>query len=331
MTAMAPFSSSISNRRQNLRNAAVAVLAPLPSVLFYLSFLRNYSEDSASPLWNWCGRHPFLLANVLFFFNVNVLFWIVALIQSSHWMIGLYWMMIPVMLVHSFASHPLAEFNAWRSRLVIILTWIWSVRLGHSYFRREKWQWGAQEDWRFSDMRRQYGSNWWWISFFAIYLSQQAFLMGICSPLYAVHSEDKQLNRWDLVAAMVCLTGISIAYFADTQLHNYVTRTEKMKHLGQASAPILDEGLWRHSRHPNYFGEQLWWWGLAMFAWNLDCGWMSIGALVNTLCLSYVTVLVEERMLKKENRAEAYKKYQRTTSMCVPWFKSSLVEKEKKT
>ncbi|CAA0816653.1 Protein of unknown function (DUF1295 [Striga hermonthica] len=325
-------SLSTNTRSKNLRNAAVALLAPLPSILFYLYFLRLTSAadaDSLSPLWSWCHRHPFLLANALFFLNVNFLFWAVGQLQSSHWMIDLYWTVIPVLLVHYFASHPLAECNPWRSGIVILLTWVWSARLTHSYFRREKWQWGAREDWRFSDMRRQYGGNWWWASFFAVYLSQQVFLMGICLPLYVVHSKDGRMNIWDVIAVLICLTGVTIAYFADTQLHEFVTKNEKLKKLNKSLVPNLDRGLWRYSRHPNYFGEQLWWWGLALFAWNLDLGWCFVGALINSLCLAYVTILVEDRMLKQEYRAEAYRTYQKTTSVWIPWFKKSLLEKEK--
>ncbi|KAL3642093.1 hypothetical protein CASFOL_012908 [Castilleja foliolosa] len=327
-------SSSKNTHSKNLRNAVVSLFAPLPSIFFYLTFLRHCSDaeaDSLSPLWKWCYHHPLLLANTLFFLNVDLLFWLIGTIQSSHWMIDLYWTVIPVLLAHYFKAHPLAESNAWRSRMVIFLTWVWSVRLTHSYFRREKWQWGAREDWRFSDMRLQYGNNWWWSSLFAVYLSQQVFLIGICFPLYIVHSQDKQLNAWDLVAALICLTGVTVAYFADTQLHNFVSRNEKLKRLGQALVPNLDGGLWRFSRHPNYFGEQLWWWGLAMFAWNLDYKWFFVGALVNSLCLGYVTILVEDRMLKQDYRAEAYKEYQKTTSVWIPWFKKSLVGKEKET
>ncbi|KAL8491731.1 hypothetical protein ACS0TY_023359 [Phlomoides rotata] len=53
-------------------------------------------------------------------------------------MIDLYWTVLPVLLVHYFAAHPLAESNYWRSRLVIILTWVWSLRLTYSYFCQEK-------------------------------------------------------------------------------------------------------------------------------------------------------------------------------------------------
>ncbi|KAE8697991.1 hypothetical protein F3Y22_tig00110607pilonHSYRG00235 [Hibiscus syriacus] len=312
------------SRRSNLKNAVVAFLVPLPSILFYLYFLSHFQSNCA-PLWSWCFHHPLLLANVFFFFNVNVLFWLIGFIQSSNWMIDLYWMVIPVLLLHYYATHPLAQFDPWRSMIVTVLTWVWSIRLAHSYFRREEWQWGAREDWRFADMRLQYGKHWWWISFFSVYVSQQILLIGICLPLYVVHSVDKPLNIWDFVAAGVCLCGIVIGYLADTQLHNFVIRNTKLKELGKPMVPNLDRGLWRYSRHPNYFGEQLWWWGMTVFSWNLGHGWTCVGCLINSMCLAYVTFLVEQRMLKQEYRAEAYRLYQKTTSVWVPWFKSSAI------
>lgn len=143
-----------------------------------------------------------------------------------------------------------------------------------------------------------------------------------------VHTVDKPLNPWDFAAIAVCISGIVIAYFADTQLHQFVTRNTKLKELGKPVVLNLDTGLWCYSRHPNYFGEQLWWWGLVIFAWNLGQGWTFIGSLINTLCLAYVTVLVEKRMLKQKHRAEAYRLYQKTTSVWVPWFRSSAIAKE---
>lgn len=159
----------------------------------------------------------------------------------------------------------------------------------------------------------------------------QLFLLGVCLPLYAIHKVEKPLNIWDMLALGICVTGVVVAYFADTQLHEFVTRNAKMKQLGGSVVLNLDKGLWKYSRHPNYFGEQLWWWGLALFAWNLGYGWMFVGALVNSLCLGYVTVLVEKRMVKQEYRAEAYKRYQKTTSVWIPWFKLSTLETKAKS
>ncbi|WMV06663.1 hypothetical protein MTR67_000048 [Solanum verrucosum] len=211
-------------------------------------------------------------------------------------MIGLYWMVIPVMLLHFYANLPMAQYNQLRSWIVTILTWIWSIRMIHSYFRRENWQLGVKQDWRYTDMSNQYGKNWWWISFFAIYLSQQVLQMGICLPLYIVHSVDKPLIFLDFVAIAICLSGVTIAFYADTELHNFITKNQKLQQLGQPMVPILDKGLWCYSRHPNYLGEQLWWWGLALFGWNLGQNWIFIGALINSICLGYVTMLVEKKM-----------------------------------
>ncbi|GLT79865.1 hypothetical protein SLA2020_513360 [Shorea laevis] len=260
---------------RNLKNAVIAFL----------------KSSHNSPLWSWCFHHPILLANVFFFFNVNVLFWVISHIQSSHWMIDLYWTVIPVLLVHYYATHPLGQYNSWRSKMVMLLTWVWSIRLAHNYFRREKWQWGAREDWRFTDMSRKYGKHWWWISFFAIYLAEQE-----CVSHFMLFTRSiKPLNIWDFVAA----AGL---------------------------------GLWQYSRHPNYFGEQLWWWGLVLLAWSLGHGWTFIGSLINSMCLAYVTLLVERRMLEQDHRAEAYRLYQKTTSVWIPWFRSSAIAvKDKST
>lgn len=160
----------------------------------------------------------------------------------------------------------------------------------------------------------------------------QIFLIGICLPLYVIHSIDTPLNIWDFISSAICLAGIIMAYYADTQLHEFVTGNQKLKEQGKPKIPNLDTGLWHYSRHPNYLGEQLWWWGLVIFAWNLGQGWTMIGALVNTLCLVYVTILVERRMVKQQYRAEAYRAYQKTTSVWIPWFKSDTgTTKDKKT
>ncbi|GMH00355.1 hypothetical protein Nepgr_002194 [Nepenthes gracilis] len=318
---------------KNLENAVIAFLAPLPSILFYVSFISHYNNPHHSlyPLYSWCYHHPLLLANAFFFFNVNLLFWLIGLVQSSHWMIDPYWTAIPVLLVHYYAAHPLlsSSYNIWRSRVAMILTWVWSIRLSHNYFRREHWQWGAREDWRFTDMRHQYGNNWWWVSFFAIYVSQEVFLIGVTLPLYIIHSVDRPWSMWDFAAIFVCLSGIIIAYYADTQLHEFVTKNCELKERGMPTVPTLEKGLWRYSRHPNYFGEQLWWWGLVIFSWSLGHGWTFVGALINSMCLAYVTFLVEDRMLKQSHRAEAYRQYQKTTSAWIPWFKSSPGAKDK--
>lgn len=79
---MAKGSSSNGN---NLKNGVIALLVLLPSILFYLCFLSNCGGGCSSGLWKWCYHHPLLLVNALFFLNVNLLFWLISHVQSSHW------------------------------------------------------------------------------------------------------------------------------------------------------------------------------------------------------------------------------------------------------
>lgn len=80
--------------------------------------------------------------------------------------------------------------------------------LGLPYLFREEWQFGAREDWRFTDMAVPFGRHWTWVSFFAAYLSQHVLLMGITWPLYTVHSVPAPWHPvWDSIALVVSVTG----------------------------------------------------------------------------------------------------------------------------
>lgn len=89
------------------------------------------------------------------------------------------------MLLHYYRGHPASVAGAVRSAVVMVLTWVWSARLTHNYLRREGWEFGKREDWRFNEMRGQYGKTWWWMSFFAVYLSQQVMIL-FCDSVHRI-------------------------------------------------------------------------------------------------------------------------------------------------
>ena len=81
-------------------------------------------------------KWPILFANVLFFANVTVGFWLIGLAQRSFWLIDPYWTLLPPLLGHLYQLLPLASYAPARSAIVLVLSWAWSARLTHSYFRR---------------------------------------------------------------------------------------------------------------------------------------------------------------------------------------------------
>jgi len=227
------------------------------------------------------------------------------------------------MVIHYYQVHPAAQSDELRAQVAVGLLYFWSARLTHSYFRREEWKFGVREDWRFTDFRRRFPNHWWWMALPVCYLAQQIFLVGVTLPFLAIFTSSQPWNAWDWVATGMCITGVVGAYFADTQLRNFMVENEERRASGQQPIPLLDSGLFYYSRHPNYFFEQLFWWSLWIFAWNLGHAWMAGGAFVNSICLAIVSVMVEERMMRKKERQALLREYINSTSVMVPWFKKS--------
>eukprot|EP01088_Endostelium_zonatum_P009147 TRINITY_DN2234_c0_g2_i1.p1 TRINITY_DN2234_c0_g2~~TRINITY_DN2234_c0_g2_i1.p1 ORF type:complete len:345 (+),score=43.67 TRINITY_DN2234_c0_g2_i1:65-1099(+) len=328
---------------KNLLNFLQLILVPIPSI-YLTQFLFSHcpfpsNSDPTSPpspnsstLLSLCSiilYHPILYVNLLYFFNCNVLFWILNLIQSSTWLIDPYWTIIPVMISQFYYQHPIADqnSNAPRALTCLVLIWIWSLRLQHSYFRRENFKFGEREDWRFTEMRKKNPKSFPVTSFFLAYVSQQPEVGGLTLPMWAVNlspsARDRPFGVIDVILIVTALIGITVAYFADTQLRNFILQNEAIEKNGGKKNRLLDTGVWYYSRHPNYFGEQLFWWSMAGFGFLSGEWWTVAGTVINSIVLAVVTGMVEQRMLRDKSREELYKRYQRTTSVLIPFFKFS--------
>jgi steroid 5-alpha reductase family enzyme len=118
----------------------------------------------------------------------------------------------------------------------------------------------------------------------------------------------------DVFAISITLLAIIVESVADKQLKRFIEERESHK-------KIMKEGIWKYSRHPNYFGEILFWWGLYSFALasNLNFWWTIIGPISITLLFIFISIpLMDERNL---NRRPQYEEYMEKTSKLVPWRK----------
>lgn len=260
-------------------------------------------------------NHPIAFVNLVYFIVVDIVFWLIYLVQQSTWLIDPHWQIIPACIACFYFTHPTAVYSA-RALTTFILLLVWACRLMYNYVRREECQFGAREDWRYSDMRTRFGKSFSIVSFFAVSVAQHPMLVGMTLPLCATClGTSEPLSVLDVVAFFCCAAGISIAHIADAQLFAYMAKG--------ANKPLLfDDGLWRYSRHPNHFGEQLWWIGLALFGVSATGGavWPLLGVLYNHPIDILATLpLIEERMLKRPERHHLYKAYQARTSLVVLW------------
>ena len=259
---------------------------------------------------------PFLFVNLLYFVVVDLGFWGIYLAQGSTWLIDPHWQFIPVCIAGFYYSHPSAAASNPRAWIAMVLVLVWAGRLLHNYFRRERWHFGRVEDWRYADMRKSHGKWWWLTQFFAVSLAQHGMLVGLTMPLQPAMMDDNHaINVLDVLAIGICLAGIVFGALSDNQLWDYMQLEKSKKPI------VLDTGLWRYSRHPNHFGEQAWWCGILCLGVAAGAGFWPIcfGVLFNHPLDGLVTLqLIEQRMLRRPERNEQFRAYQRRTSLLVP-------------
>jgi len=198
-----------------------------------------------------------------------------------------------------------------RDWLVFALVAAWGLRLTFNWARG--WPGMHHEDWRYSDIRRSAGSAYWGASFFGIHLFPTAQVYLGCLALYPAMFGHRPLGWLDAVAIVVTAGAIAIETLADEQLRAFVQKRQP--------GETLDSGLWRYSRHPNYFGEISFWWGLWLFgvaARPGDWWWTLAGPLAITAMFLIVSIpMLDKRSLE---RRPDYAERMQHTSALIPWF-----------
>lgn len=197
-----------------------------------------------------------------------------------------------------------------RKQWMAALVTLWGLRLAlHIGFRNR----GKPEDFRYATWREENGARWWWVSFFKVFLLQ-GFLMWIISvPILAAQSSGFPaiLTPLDLIGALIALAGLFFESVADLQLTLF--KRDKSN-----TGRILTTGLWKFSRHPNYFGEAVVWWGMYIIALAAGAWWTIFSPVLMTRLLLRVSgVAMLERTMQNK---PGYEEYMRKTSAFFPWF-----------
>lgn len=197
-----------------------------------------------------------------------------------------------------------------RSLLTNVLVTVWGLRLAWHIARRNI---KKPEDSRYAEWRRTW-KRFFLRSYLQVFLLQAVLLYAIALPMLFVHaSPASPLGIADSAAAIVWIIGFLFESVADRQLKNFLRDPAN-------KGRIMDRGLWAYSRHPNYFGEVMQWWGVFLLALSLPYGFATIvGPLTITFLILFVSgVPLLEKKYAGRPDFEAYKK---RTSVFVPWFK----------
>jgi steroid 5-alpha reductase family enzyme len=171
-----------------------------------------------------------------------------------------------------------SETAGWRLWLVFTLFLIWGSRLALHIFIRNR---GKGEDFRYANWRRDWGRSWLWRSYLQVFMLQGLILFLLFLPFTLLAgAEDARLGVSGMLAIFIWLTGFIFESVADYQLLRFKQNPEN-------KGRIMQSGLWSVSRHPNYFGEAVMWWGFAVLLLPVDLGWTGLFAalLMNWLLL----------------------------------------------
>jgi steroid 5-alpha reductase family enzyme len=193
-----------------------------------------------------------------------------------------------------------------RGALATGLVTVWGLRLAVHLAVRNI---GKGEDPRYQAMRRARGPAWWWKSLFIVFAFQGVLIWVVSLPLQQAIVRGGALGIVDALAIAVFVAGLYFETVGDWQLVRFKAQPANR-------GRVMDQGLWRYTRHPNYFGDFLVWWGLYGLALAAGAWWTVVGPLVMSFLLLRVSgvTLLEQGMKSRPG----YEDYVRRTSAFFP-------------
>jgi steroid 5-alpha reductase family enzyme len=196
-----------------------------------------------------------------------------------------------------------------RQWLLVAMTTVWGLRLaGYLAWRKH----GEPEDFRYQDMRAHIGARFWWVSLFTVFLLQGALMWVVSLPVQLGQvPDDPGLGVLAVLGVLLWAVGLGFEVVGDAQLARF-------KRDPANKGAVMDRGLWRYTRHPNYFGDACVWWGLFLMACHQWPGVFTVvSPIVMTILLTRVSgaALLERDMA---SRRPGYAEYVARTSGFFP-------------
>ena len=244
---------------------------------------------------------------LLFSLLFGLVGWIYSFVKTNVNIVDSMWSLFFIINIACFAQTNSISDNQW---MIYVSLVIWAVRLSAYLCIRNA---NKPEDSRYQDIRRNYSPHFPLKSLFIIFIFQAVLALIISYPLYYIFNPIHEQGWSFLMPLSYLMIAIGILYetIADYQLYKF----KKTK----ASAEVCNSGLWRYSRHPNYFGELLITWGIFVNAIQFGHIFIIISPLLMTYFLFKFSGagLMEETII---NRKPKYKKYIQSTNSILPWL-----------
>ena len=246
-----------------------------------------------------------LLVNLAAVAASATIVWLISLRRKDAGVVDIFWGLGFVMI--AWVTFGWSDAQAARAMLLCVLTTVWGLRLaGYLTWRNL----GREEDYRYREMRDKHGSRFPLVSLFTVFWLQAAIMWVVSLPLQLGQLADSPWNLLDLCGVACWSIGFLFESVGDYQLARFKARPENR-------GAVMDRGLWRYTRHPNYFGDCLVWWGLFLIA----AGGGAWPTVISPLLMSFLLMKVSGVALLERSitdRRPEYAAYIRSTSPFFP-------------
>jgi len=221
---------------------------------------------------------------------LGILLWLVSLAVRDSSIVDIAWG--PLLFLVGLTYYLATAAPGSRARLMLALVALWAIRLAAHIGARNL---GHGEDFRYAAWRAQHPDTWWIRSYFKVFLLQGVVAWLVAMPLYyAITSASPvHFTLWDQIGALVFAAGFLFEAIGDEQLRRFKANPAN-------KGRVMNTGLWRYTRHPNYFGEAVLWWGLGLIGVAAG-GWLGLAgpAIITYLLIRVSGVAMLEKTLKE--------------------------------
>ena len=195
--------------------------------------------------------------------GIVTLLWILSLIVKDSSIVDIFWGSGFVIMVWFYLFSLGNDFFTVRNMVFASLVSIWGLRLTIYLGYRNI---GKPEDYRYQNFRKEGGKNYWWISYFRVFILQ-GFILFVISSLFvpAMKIEENIFSIFSYIGIAFWAIGLFFEAVGDWQLMIFKKNPDN-------KGKVMNKGLWKYTRHPNYFGDALLWWGYFMFALDYQAG-----------------------------------------------------------
>lgn len=194
-------------------------------------------------------------------------------------------------------------------KMITVLVTIWGTRLAwHIFLRAIK----KTEDYRYAAWRKEWGKNFYLRSYLQVFLLQGLFMFLISTSIISSYfSKVESLTTLSIVGIAVWFLGFVFESVGDRQLKDFVSNPHN-------KGKIITTGLWKYTRHPNYFGEVTQWWGIYLLSLSNPSYYAIISPLTITILILFVSGV--PMLEKKYEGRPDWQDYKNKTSVFIPWF-----------